>query len=65
MLHKRKVNTYLIRILYYWYNNQEIKIKLYKIISEPFKVTNGVRQGGRRRVLSPFLFNIYVKVISE
>ena len=25
MLHQRKVSTYLIRILYYWYNNKEIK----------------------------------------
>ena len=46
MLHKRKVPTYLKQILYYWYNNQEIKIKWYKTILEPFKVTNGVRRRG-------------------
>ena len=31
-------------------------------ISDSFKVTNGVRQGG---ILSPQLFNIYIDVLSD
>ena len=37
-----------------WYCNQSVKVRWAGRVSEPFNVSNGVRQGG---VLSPFLFN--------
>jgi len=39
-----------------------MKIKWGKHLSEPFHVTNGVRQGG---VLSPYLFAVYLDDLSS
>ena len=36
----------ILRILIYWYNNQDMCIRWGDAYSAKFKVTNGVRQGG-------------------
>ncbi|ELU11673.1 hypothetical protein CAPTEDRAFT_209020 [Capitella teleta] len=51
----------VIRILFYWYCTQQIRVKWGSAMSNYFNVSNGVRQGG---VLSPVLFNIYVDDLS-
>lgn len=45
------------RFLAYLYVNQRVRVKWADFISEPFSVSNGVKQGG---VLSPILFNLYL-----
>ena len=55
------VPSYLIRILVYWYSHQTMRVKWGNVTSAPFRVTNGVRQGG---ILSPFLFNVYMNDLS-
>ena len=53
---ERNMPTCFVRILYYWYNKQNMKVKWGNCLSSPFSVSNGVRQGG---VLSPCLFALY------
>ena len=45
-----------------WYANQKMCIRWGNDFSEPFGVSNGVRQGG---ILSPYLFNIYMDDVSS
>jgi len=42
---QRKVPICFMRQLTYWYVEQTMKIKWGKHLSEPFHVTNGIRQG--------------------
>jgi len=42
-----------VRLLKHWYKEQTMQMKWAKHVSEPFHVSNGVRQGG---VLSPVFF---------
>ena len=58
---KRKVLPLYVRLLRYWYSNQLFCVRWDGIVSSPFKVSNGVRQGG---ILSPLLFNVYVDDLS-
>ena len=58
----RNVPMYLIKILCYWYQHQLMSVRWRYFISNVFKVTNGVRQGG---ILSPKLFNIYIDRLSN
>ena len=53
--------TCFIRILYYWYSKQNMKVKWGNCLSSPFSVSKGVRQGG---VLSPYLFALYIDDLS-
>ena len=60
----RHVPLYLVVILCYWYQNQEMTgVTVWgHCISNRFNVTNGVRQGV---VLSPQLFNVYIDGLSD
>ena len=53
----RKFPAPYIRLLMDNYINQDIRIKWGDTLSEPFKGSNGVRQGG---VISPILFTVYM-----
>ena len=59
---KRGAPTYIVRILMFWYINQTIHVRWGGTLSSPFKVSNGVRQGG---ILSPYLFNVYMDDLSN
>ena len=54
---QRKVPMCFVQLLKHWYKEQMMQIKWGKHLSEPFLVTNGVRQMG---VLSPYLFAVYL-----
>ena len=58
---ERKVPLYIVKILAFWYNRQQIQIGWGDVLSEPFTVTNGIRQGG---IFSPLLFNVYLDALS-
>ena len=58
----RGVQLYLVIILCYWYQKQEMTVRCGVCISNSFKVTNGIRQGG---ILSSQLFNIYIDGLSD
>ena len=54
---KRGVPLCILNLLIYWYSNLTSVVKWNGVLSKPFRVLSGVRQGG---VLSPHLFAIYV-----
>ena len=56
ILQNRGMPTYIINLLSYWYSNQEYAIKWGNSFSLPFRVSNGIRQGG---IISPYLYNVY------
>ena len=58
----RCVPLYLVMILCYWYQKQEMTVRWGACISDIFNVTNGVCQGG---ILSAQLFNIYIDGLSD
>ena len=58
----RGVPGYLLRILVFWYENQSMCVRWGKVLSKPFKVSNGVRQGS---VLSPRFFSVYMDDLSK
>ena len=47
----------VVRFLSFWYSSQKMKVRWEKSLSNPFHLSNGVRQGG---VLSPVLFSVYL-----
>jgi len=59
---QRKVPMCFLRLLKYWYKEQTIQIKWGKHLSEPFHVSNGVRQDG---ILNPYLFAAYLHGLSN
>lgn len=56
------VPLFIVGIIAYWYENQRLSVKWGKTISDPFCVSNGVKQGG---ILSPKLFNVYINELSK
>lgn len=58
----RGVPKVLVRILAFWYAHQLFHVKWDNVVSAPFSVSNGVRQGG---ILSPILFNVYMDELSD
>jgi len=46
------------RWLAYWYCNLQLLVCWQNVVSDPFLMSNGVRQGG---ILSPFLFRFYIR----
>ena len=40
---ERNMPTCFVRILYYWYSKQNMKVKWGNCLSSPFSVSNGVR----------------------
>ena len=60
-LSNRGIPQYVIRVVSYWYENQQMCVCWGGTYSTFFCVTNGVREGS---ILSPYLFNIYVDDLS-
>ena len=56
-LMKRGLPFPIVRFLASWYSMQKMQVRWDKSLSEPFSVSNGVRQGS---VLSPHLFAVYI-----
>ena len=52
---------YIVKLIAFWYTTQRVMIRWGKGVSDPFKVRNGIKQGG---LLSPFLFNLYINELS-
>ena len=57
----KQIPLFIIRILVFWYSQQMMRIRWGNSFSDPFKVSNGVKQGG---ILSPKLFNVYMDSLS-
>ena len=57
----RGIPKYDIRVLSYWYENQQMCVRWGGTYSTFFSVTNWVRQGS---ILSPYVFNVYVDDLS-
>ena len=60
-LMKHGTPLYLVKFLCYWCINQRFSIMWGGKLSDPFKIRNGLRQGG---LLSPHLYNLYVYDLS-
>ena len=54
---RRNLPPVVVRLLFFWYQKQSLQVRWQSTLSEPFGVSNGVRQGG---VLSLILFTIYI-----
>ena len=55
------MSVYCWSFISYWYAKQTMRVRWGDCISSPFRVSNGVRQGG---ILSPYLFNMYMDDLS-
>ena len=56
-LHKLGVPACIVSMIEFWYNNQFVNVRFKNSLSNEWKISNGVRQGG---VLSGLLFNVYI-----
>ena len=53
---KREMSPLVLRLIFFLYTNQTLRVKRGSVMSESFTVMNRVKQGG---VLSPVLFAVY------
>ena len=60
VLLNRNICPLVARLLVNMYTHQKLRVRYSYVTTEPFIVTNGVKQGG---ILSPILFAIYVDVL--
>ena len=58
----RNVPLLFVRIIVFWYRAQLFCIMWGSCMSDSFRITNGVRQGG---ILSPRLFAVYLDELSK
>ena len=56
-LMKRGAPAILINLLFYWYSISYNCVRWENVLSQPYRLLAGIRQGG---VLSPVLFSVYV-----
>lgn len=61
-LRNTKVPDKIVNLLEYWYANQVNQVRWDKSLSDTYKLSCGVRQGG---LTSPVLFNLYVNDLIE
>lgn len=57
----RGLPSVIVRLMIGWYTMQDFYVKWSGCLSDSFKVSNGVRQGG---VLSPVLYNVFMDDLS-
>ena len=57
----KHVPLFVIKLLVFWYSQQQVNISWGNTVSSSFHVTNGVKQGG---IISPVLFNVYMDDLS-
>ena len=53
----RNIPLYIVRLLIFWHQNQELYVRWNNQLSNAFHVTNGIKQGG---IISPPLLNVYM-----
>ena len=58
----RGIPIHVVQLIAYWYQTQELQVRWGNSLSDKFKVTNGIRQGG---ILSPYLFNLILDNLSK
>ena len=56
-LYKLGIPACIVSIIEFWYANQLVNVRFMNTLSDEWKISNGVRQGG---VLSGLLFNVYI-----
>jgi len=61
-LQERKIPRVIVMLIMYWYSHQQFQVRWGTCMSDSFRSSNGVRQGG---ILSPFLFNLYIDDLSH
>ena len=57
----KHVHLFVIKLLVFWYSQQQMNIRWGNTISSSFHITNGVKQRG---IISPVLFNAYMDDLS-
>ena len=57
----KHVPLFVVKLLVFWYSQQQMNIRWGNTVSSSFHVTNGVKQGG---IISPVLFNVYMDDLS-